>query len=597
MTSSPSPPPEIKPGSLDAAIENGRQLLKRDPALALTQALAILRRDDRNVDALRLAAAAHRLRGEELDSQRAELTAIQHSHSHPKLKAAAKALDEGKPRDASRIASEHLRSTPDDLAARTIWAEAAIMLGLAEKAESALREVLKRAPQFGPAETMLVSALIRQDKLNEARQRLEALDQEHRANVEDLRLLARVQADLRDFDAAAATYERLFQAGEETADVWTSYGDTLRFLGRPVESRLAYERALSVDPHAGLAWWSLVNLDPTAVTDVQLQVMRDALAARADEPGHASHLHFALGQALDVRAQYTKAFDHFSSGNSLRQAVLRYNPDELTREIERAIQILAPEYIATQRRGESASPTPIFIVGMPRSGSTLVERILGEHSAIEALGELPIIPHLIEASQGPQTANAPRTIALTYESLVETGERYVERASEWRQSALPFFTDKLHMNWRFLPLILRMLPDAKIIDVRRSAMDCCWSNYKTPFAHGHPAASSLDWIGRFYRDYVRLMDSIEKVAPGRILRVAYEDVVDDPQGQATRMLQYLGLQFEPECLEFHRSAAPVATASSEQVRRPLNREGLGAWKPYAEWLGPLREALGPLAGT
>lgn len=599
MTTSPSPPPEIKAGSLDAAIENGRQLLKRDPALALTQALAILRRDGRNVDALRLAAAAHRLRGEDLDAQRAELTAIQHSQSDPTLKAAAKALDEGKPRDASRIASEHLRSTPDDLAARTIWAEAAMMLGLAAKCESAVREVLKRAPQFAPAEALLVSALIRQDKLKEARQRLEALEQERRVQVEDLRLLARVQSDLGDFDAAAATYERLFQAGQETADLWTKYGDVLRFLGRNVESRLGYERALSLDHSAGLAWWSLVNLDPAAVTDDEMQRIRDALAERADEPEHASHLHFALGEALDVRGDYPEAFEQFSSGNALRQAGLRYDPDDLTREIDRAIDILSPEYVATQSRGKLASPTPIFIVGMPRSGSTLVERILGEHSAIEALGELPIVPHLIEAMQAeaPQMPNVPRIVSLADESLVETGKAYVERASERRHSALPFFTDKLHMNWRYLPLILRMLPDSKIIDVRRSAMDCCWSNYKTPFGPGHPASSSLNWIGRSYRDYVRLMDSIEEVAPGRILRVVYEDVVDDPRRQATRMLEHLGLQFEPQCLEFHRSAAPVTTASSEQVRRPLNREGIGAWRPYAKWLVPLREALGPLAET
>ncbi|MGI8704809.1 MAG: tetratricopeptide repeat-containing sulfotransferase family protein [Sphingomicrobium sp.] len=599
MTSSPGSPPEVKQGSLAAAIDNGRQLLKRDPALALAQAHAILRRDDRNVDALRLAAAAHRLRGEELDSQRAELTAIQHSQSDPTLKRAAKALDEGKPLDASRIASEHLRRTPDDLAARTVWAEAAIALGLAEKAESALREVLKRAPQFAPAEALLVSALIRQDKLKDARQRLETREQERRAKVEDLRLLARVQSDLRDYDAAAATYERLFQAGDEKADVWTSYGDTLRFLGRPVESRLAYERALSLDPSAGLTWWSLVNLDPAAVTDEQLQRIRDALAARAEEPEHASHLHFALGQALDARQLYPEAFEHFSSGNALRKAGQRYDPDALTREIDRAIQILTPEFIATEKRGESGSPEPIFIIGMPRSGSTLIERILGEHSAIEALGELPIVPHLIEASQAEaqRTHNAPRSITLTSKRLVETGIRYVERASERRQSTLPYFTDKLHMNWHYLPLILRMLPDVKIIDVRRSPMDCCWSNYKMPFGPGHPSASSLNWIGRFYRDYVRMMDTIEKVAPGRILCVVYEDLIDDPQGQATRMLEYLGLQFEPECLEFHRSAALVATASSEQVRRPLNREGMSAWKPYAEWLGPLRAALGPLAGT
>jgi hypothetical protein len=233
---------------------------------------------------------------------------------------------------------------------------------------------------------------------------------------------------------------------------------------------------------------------------------------------------------------------------------------------------------------------------MPRSGSTLVERILGRHSRIEALGELPLVPHIVDsvALEDRDSALESRFAALDAERLGELRGRYLDRASERRRSDRPFTTDKLHMNWRHLPLILRMLPEARVIDVRRSALDCCWSNYKL-LSRGHPASADLRDLGRYFSDYVRLMDHIDHVAPGRIHRLRYEALVDDVEGETRKMLDHVGVAFEPRTLDFHLSDQPVATASSEQVRRPLNREGIGAWRPYAQWLGPLREALGPLA--
>lgn len=567
--------------------------------MALAQAHAILRRDARNTDALRLAAAAHRLRGEDLDAQRAELTAIQHSQSDPALKAAALALDEGKPEEASQLVSRRLRSAPDDLAARTLFAESALAAGLAEKAEPILRDVLKRVPQFEPAEALLVSSLLPQDKLSEARKRLEARQSSGRASAADMRLLARVQSDLGDHEAAAATCERLLEMDDQSVESWIGYGDTLRFLGRKLDSTLAYRRALGVDPGSGLAWWSLVSVDPESITDRDLAAMEQALEGDPGKPEDIENLHFALGEALDARKQFEPAFHHFETANRLRAAARPHDPDRLTAYVDQCVRLIDEGALARAESGFSGAASVVFIVGMPRSGSSLVERILGRHSAVEALGEMQIVPNMVRSLR----ANDPRTPVpiqigrLSQDQLQDRADHYMARSAERRRTDRPVFTDKLHMNWKHLPLILRMFPDARVIDVRRSALDCCWSNFKMPFGRGHPASSSLDWIGRFYRDYLRLMDSIDRLTPDRVLRVRYEDLVDDLEGQAGRIVEYLGLPFEAECLEFHLASTPIATASSEQVRRPLNREGIGAWRPYANWLGPLREALGPLADT
>jgi tetratricopeptide (TPR) repeat protein len=437
---------------------------------------------------------------------------------------------------------------------------------------------------------------MRQDKLLESRDRVEAIIEAQPDDPVALRLLARIQTDLGDHDRASRTYEQLLEAEGRSADLWLLYGDSLRFLGRKVDSRIAYKRALALEPGFGQAWWGLVNLDPGQVTDEELAAMEDALAHCADRPDHAGNLHFALGTTLDAKGRYSDAFRHFEAGNSLARAAQPYDGDEINAQVSRYIAAL-PANAIPKRVQVSQASAPIFIVGMPRSGSTLVERILGRHSMIEPLGELPVAPHIVERLklQQPEAGLEERVAGLGSSTLDELAERYRARAGDRRKATLPFFTDKLHMNWRHLGLILRMFPEARVIDVRRSALDCCWSNYKLLFARGHPASADLTDLGRFYRDYVRFLDHLNEVAPGRIHSVRYEQLVDDLEGRTREMLDYIGVPFEPACLEFHLSEQPVATASSEQVRRPLNRAGIGASRPYDEWLVPLRDALGSLA--
>jgi tetratricopeptide (TPR) repeat protein len=585
---------QVRPGSLEEALRNGRKLLESRPDAALAQAHAILRRDANNNDALRLAASAHRLRGEHLEAEQAEVTAIRNNDSDPVLRQAAAALEAGKPSNAARIAVDYLRRQPDDLAAMTLAAEALIAQKREEEAEPMLRQVLGRAPHFVPAERLLVDALVKQAKLKSAREILEARAVQDNAKV--LRSLAKVQVESNDLEAAAASFERSLELDDQQPTPWVDYAGVLRFLGRKLESRLAYQRALALDPVNGQAWWGLVSLDPIEITNEQLAEMQDALVAEGLEAVQISNLHFAIAQILDVRSEFEPAFEHFRQGNEIWKKLNPHDPEKLARYVDQSIALLSAGAFGSPEEAKRLAPGPVFVIGMPRSGSTLVDRILGQHSACENVGELQIVMKLASALHSHDTTTPfPEQVArLSSRRVREFAQRYLDRAAEVRHTDKPYYTDKMHMNWRQLPLILRMFPKAPIIDVRRSAMDCCWSNYKMLFARGHSAASDLEWLGRSYRDYVRLMDQVEAVAPGRVLRVEYEKVVDDLECQTRRILDYLGLPFEAACLEYHRSNAPVATASSEQVRRPLNREGMGAWKPYAEWLGPLRAALGPL---
>jgi tetratricopeptide (TPR) repeat protein len=584
-----APAPALHPGTLEAALANGRKLLRDHPETALAQAHAILKRDGANVEALRLAAAAHRARGEDQEAVAAELASIHHSPRLPAIAAATRALDAGNPGEASRIAAEHLRAHPDDLAAISLSAESALAFGFAGKAEALLRRVLERVPPLVPARLLLADALMRQDRLVESGAEVDRALGFSPENPAALRLRARIETELGDHDAAARTYEQLLPSGGEEPELWVLYGDALRFLGRKSDSRLAYARALAIEPTHGQAWWSLVNLDPAGTDDATIAELEAALAARADHRGHAASLHFALGAAFDATGRHAEAFHHIEAGNALRRASQPYDRAEISGQVDRYIAALTPGSIAP--RADTAGG-PIFIIGMPRSGSTLVERILGRHSQIEALGELAVVPHIVEGLklQNPEGLEA-RIAALPSAQLEALAERYRTRAAEHRRTERPFFIDKLHMNWRHLALILRMLPEARVIDVRRDPLDCCWSNYKLLFARGHPAAADMGDLGAFFTDYVRFLDHIETIAPGRVHRVDYEALVDDIEGETWKLLDHIGVSAERQCLDFHLSDAPVATASSEQVRKPLNREGVGAWKPYAEWLGPLKNAL------
>lgn len=569
-----------------------------DPRAALQAIHGKLQRDPKNMALLRQAAAAHRALGEREHAERAEIAALRLSEEVPALQQAAQAMKVREYEEASRLAADYLAKNPGDLAALALSAEAAIAIGVSYKAFPLLEQVLGRAPSFMRARIFYANALMLNDRLVEAMRIISPMLDRRPDDVELVNLASRIKTELGDHAGAAEANRTLAKLDAKSPDAHANLGDALRFAGDKQGSVASYRKALELDPHHGRTWWSLADLDAKAISDDDLSQIKAALEARKDDPEHAGNLHFALGLVYDKRGEADRAFEHFSAGNGMRKDAQPYDAQELTDRVDRFLEAMTAERIPALAPATSDKPTPIFVLGMPRAGSTLVERMLGRHSQIEALGELSIAPHMVERIKldAGEDKLAETIAGLSDEALANMGDWYIARAREHMRSDAAYFVDKLHMNWRHLPLILRMLPQARVIDIRRNAMDCCWSNTKVLFARGHPAASDLNDIARFYRDYVRQTDTLRNRAPTRIHLQSYEALVDDIEQEAQAMFSAMDIPFEPQVIDFHLSQEPVATASSEQVRKPLNRKGIGAWTPYAKHLQPLRDALGDLAG-
>jgi Sulfotransferase family len=309
------------------------------------------------------------------------------------------------------------------------------------------------------------------------------------------------------------------------------------------------------------------------------------------------HLDFALGKAFDDARDAERAFGHYAAANSLRKASLDYDPLVIGDHVDKAIACFTTEFLADRAGQGHDAPDAIFILGMPRAGSTLVEQILASHSMIEGTMELPDLPAIAmrEGKAGGPSGWVNAIGDMSPERLAELGAEFIERTRIQRKTAKPFFIDKLPNNWIYTGLIHLILPNAKIIDARRHPMDCCFSNFRQHFAKGQAFSYDLADMGRYYADYVRAMAHFDSVLPGRVHRVIHEALVADPETEVRALLGYLDLPFEAACLDFHQNARAVRTASSEQVRRPINRDGMDQWQPYAQWLGPLKDALGTVA--
>jgi hypothetical protein len=325
--------------------------------------------------------------------------------------------------------------------------------------------------------------------------------------------------------------------------------------------------------------------------------MREQVDARRTPLVDRYHLCFALGKALEDRGEYAESFQFYARGNALKKTECNYRPEVLERTLGKQMELCTREFFEQRQGWGCNDPAPIFIVGLPRAGSTLLEQILASHSRVEGTMELADIPRLVSALDlHASGARYPGVLALpSADNYRGFGEAYIRDTRHYRVGDRPRFIDKMPNNFRHVGLIHLMLPNAKIIDARREPMACCFSNFKQLFASGQQFTYSLEDIGRYYRLYVQLMEHWDSVLPGRVLRVQHEDVIEDLEGSVRRMLDFLALPFEDACVDFHRTERRVHTASSEQVRRPINREGLDQWRNFSPWLGPLREALGPLA--
>ena len=512
---------------------------------------------------------------------------------HPRLIEAALALHDNRLHEAEPLLKQHLKADPYDVAAMRMLAELAGRIGRYKDAESLLRRAIELSPAFTAARANLALVLYRLNRPLEAIDELDLMLDADPDHVGHNNLKAAALGRIGGFEGAIQLYQSVLEKAPRQPKIWMSYGHMLKTVGRQADSIAAYRKALELAPSLGEVWWSLANLKTIRFDDADIAAMEAALADETVSDEDRFHLDFALGKAFEDRKQAAAAFAHYQTGNALRRSKVRYDADETERFVDRSIETFTREMLEARAGQGYDAPDPIFVLGMPRAGSTLVEQILASHPLVEGTTELPDIPTLVRRIEAYPAGAA----ALEPERLRELGEAYLKRAAIQRQTDRPFFIDKLPNNWAHVPLIHLILPNAKIVDARRHPLGCCFSNFKQHYARGQAFSYDLTDMGRYYRDYVRLMAHVDTVLPGRVHRVLYEQMVDDTETEVRALLAACGLDYDPACLAFHQTERAVRTASSEQVRQPIFREGTEAWQPFEQWLDPLKAALGDVLET
>jgi len=490
---------------------------------------------------------------------------------------------------AERLLKARLRTKGEDPRALRMLAEVAGRIGRLHDSEILLRRALEVAPAFHAARANLALVLGRLGRPGEALPLLDDLLAADPDAPSHQNLKAATLGRLGDFEAAIATYRQVLDELPDQPRVWLSLGHMLKTVGRLEEGIDAYRRALALHPELGEAWWSLANLKTVRFGDADLAAMEAALGSPLLTSEDRFHVEFALGKAFHDLARFDDAFAFYAAANARRRETQPYRAADTRRMVDESIRVFTPEALAARAGQGCTASDPIFVLGMPRSGSTLVEQILASHSLVEGTTELPDLPALARKRKGyPASA-----LDWSADELRALGEEYLSRAAVQRRTNRPFFIDKLPNNWLFTPFIHLILPNARIVDARRHPLGCCLSNFRQHFARGQAFSYDLEDMGAYYADYVRLMAHVDRVLPGRVHRVIYEAMVADSETEIRALLGACDLSFEPACLEFHRTERAVRTPSSEQVRRPIYRDAAEEWRAYEEHLGPLKAALGP----
>ncbi len=537
--------------------------------------------------------------GDDRGAAAAEARHVQCSTADPRLMRAAGALVDNDLPTAERLLKAHLREQPKEVAAIRMLGELAARLGRHADAENLLARCVELAPGFVTARHHYAAVLYRQNKSAEALAQVDlllALDPNHPAFRN---LKAAVLGRLGDYTGSIALFAGVLKEYPHQAKLWMSYGHALKTAGRRQDCEEAYRQAATLEPTLGEAWWSLANLKTFRFAPTEVATLRAQLATPVLSDTDRLHFAFALGKALEDAAAWEESFQWYAKGNRLRRTQLVYDADDNTAHVQRSRAIFTRAFFEQRQGSGCEAPDPIFIVGLPRAGSTLVEQILASHPLVEGTAELPDIMALARrmsprGSQGTAAAYPGVLASFDATALRVLGEEYLERTRIQRKTAAPFFIDKMPNNFAHLGLIHLILPKARIIDARRHPLGGGFSAFKQHFARGQGFTYDLNELGRYYHDYVALMAHFDQVLPGRVHRVFYEQMVADTETEVHRLLAYCGLPFDPACLRFHENERAVRTASSEQVRQPIFREGLEQWRHYDTWLGPLQTGLGPV---
>ena len=497
---------------------------------------------------------------------------------------------------AEEIVRAFLLRQGDNLEAMRLLARIGLALDVLDDAEVLLDAVVERAPDYQAARYEFAQTLVKRQKYAAAQVQIEHLLRADPANLEYRTLAATAALSLGQQDRALEIYDGMMADVPQSWDVPLWRGHVLKTIGRVPEAILSYQAAAAARPDFGDAYWSLANLKTYRFSAAQIERMQAEETAATTNLEDRVHLCFALGKALEDQGAFADSWRFYERGNALKRSESRYRPEILETNTRQQTEVCTAGFFADRTGWGDPRPDPIFILGLPRSGSTLLEQILASHSQVEGTQELSDIQRYVLELQGRKAdlddPRYPGVLAdLSAEDVRRFGARYLADTRSYRTGA-PVFIDKMPNNFRHIGLIHLMLPNAKIIDARREPMACCFSNLKQLFAYGQEFTYSAPDIGRYYRTYLELMRHWDEALPGRVLRVQHEDVVADLEGQVRRILDYCGLPFEPACVEFHKTERSVRTPSSEQVRQPIFRNSLDQWRNYEPWLRPLAEALG-----
>jgi len=516
----------------------------------------------------------------------------------PEILSVANLIQEGRFLRAEQICRHYLQTKGHHVEAMRFLAEIGTKFNSYEEAEFLLESCMVLEPDNTSAHVDYVDVLHKRQKFAKALEQATVLRKKSKGVPQIELLYANENLAVGNFDEALDVYGKLAKETPNNPTIHLTLGHALKTVGRQPDAIAAYSRAYQIRPDFGDAYWSLANLKTYRFTDDQIASVRQREADPATALVDRYHLCFALAKGLEDRGDYAQAFEAYERGNRLKREELGYDWRRISREMDLQIEHCSPVLFEAKAGSGCSAPDPIFIVGLPRAGSTLLEQILASHSQVEGTMELPNILALAHRINGRRRVDEepayPANLgALSPKDLTAFGEAFLRDTRIHRKTGVPFFIDKMPNNFRHIGLIHMILPNAKIIDARRGAMGCCFSGFKQLFAEGQEFTYGLEEIGHYFKDYVALMDHWDRVLPGKVLRVNYEDVVADLEPQVRRLLDFCGLLFEEGCINFHKNDRAVRTASSEQVRQPIFTSGLDQWQNFSPYLDPLRQVLGP----
>lgn len=537
--------------------------------------------------------------GEQKKATIAQHEVAQLEQLSPVLQAVKSNLNRDDLETADLLCREHLQNNKDDIEGMRLLSEIANRAKILDDAEFILESAVAFKPTHIGARFDYISVLVKRQKFGKANELAQALFDEQPHNKQFKSQLAATLIGVGETERGASLYRELIEEGEQQQLAYLLLGHAEKTMGNLPAAIESYQKLYDFKPDFGDAFWSLANTKTYAFTEKEVAHMEDYKQRADTDIVDKVHFHFALGKAYEDKKDYDNAFAAYSEGNSLNKDIVKYNVDEMSKRMERQKSICKAELFASLKDVGSSSAEPIFIVGLPRAGSTLLEQILASHSQVDGTLELPNILSLSKRLQGRapvaegEEPQYPKILGeLDRDYFQRFGEQYIEDTKVFRQGA-PFFIDKMPNNFVHLGLIKLILPNAKIIDARRHPMACCFSGFKQLFAEGQEFTYGLTEIGNYYKDYVQLMDHWDEVLPGFVLRVQHEEVVEDLETQVKRMLEFCDLPFEESCLEFYKTQRNVRTPSSEQVRQPIYKTGLEQWRHFEQHLTPLIDALGP----